>query len=227
MSFKKILVVEDTDSNNKGIMTLLNEMGIDEINQSQFCDDAFLKIKKAISDKHPYQLLISDLSFKPSPSTNKIRSGQELIRKIKAIQPFIKVIVFSVEDKPSILKSLMDNQNIDGYVCKGLYGLRELKKAIQEVNENKKYTCPVSTGALKQKNFLQLSEYEKLLLELIAKGYKHEEVSTYLKTQNITPYSKRSIEDHLSKLRDHFNASTTSQLIYLASIGGFIDESTQ
>ncbi len=225
MSLKKILVVEDTDSNNKGIITLLNEMRFDGVNQSQFCDDAFLKIKRAIKDKDPYQLLISDLSFKPSSSTNKIRSGQDLIRKVKAIQPIIKIIVFSVEDKPSILKSLMDDQNIDGYVCKGLYGLRELKKAIQEVNENKRYTCPVSTGALKQKNFLQLNKYEKLLLELIAKGYKHEEISTYFKTQNITPYSKRSIEDHLSKLRDHFNASTTSQLIYLASMGGFIDKS--
>ena len=38
----------------------------------------------------------------------------------------------------------------------------------------------------------------------------------YFQSKGISPNSRRSVEDRLSRLRDNFNASTTSQLIYLA-----------
>ena len=63
MIFKKVFVAEDTDSNNFGIIAKLGTLNIKEVNQAQYCDDALLKIKKALFDKTPYQLLISDLSY--------------------------------------------------------------------------------------------------------------------------------------------------------------------
>ncbi len=222
MLFTKILVAEDTDSNKKGVVDTLIELSVPTVHQSQFCDDAFLKIKKASLDGTPYQLLISDYHFTPSHGRNNITSGKELISKVKEVQPDIKVIVFSVEDKQPIIKFLLDELKIDGYVCKGLYGLKELTKALYSVSKDQIYTCPVSSTILQQKNVLKLDAYDKQLLRLLADGLKQSEISDYFKSKNITPNSIRSIEGHISKLKDEFNATTPAQLIYIANSLGLI-----
>lgn len=222
MTFSKVLVAEDADDSKKGVMHMLSEMGILRVDQSQFCDDALLKVKKAIYDKAPYELLISDLSFITDSRTHNITKGEELIAEVKNIQPNIKVIVFSAKDMQAVIKPLMEELEVDGYVCKGLNGLKELHKAVEWVAKGKVYTCPIATAVLSQKNVLELSEYEQRLLQLVAKGYKHREISAYFTSENIKPYSERSIEDRLSKLRDDFNASTTPQLIYMAQSLGLI-----
>lgn len=222
MTFSKVLVAEDTDSINKGVVSKLKELDIDHVHHSQFCDDALLKVKKALIDENPYQLLVCDLLFTPASTTAKISSGKALIREINNIQPDIKVIVFTVEDKQLIIKSLFEDINVEAYVCKGLDGLKELDKAVQAVSKGQHYTCPKATAALNQKNVLQLDDFEKKLLQLVANGLKHHEISTYLKSKNITPNSVRSIEDRMSKLRDNFNAATTPQLVFLAHNLGLI-----
>jgi len=78
------------------------------------------------------------------------------------------------------------------------------------------YRCPVSEDAFRQKNVLQLDFYEIQLLKLLSQGYKQEEISNYFVQNNLTPNSKRSIEDKLRKLREDFNAKTNIQLIYTA-----------
>ena len=222
MIYSKIFVAEDLDSNNLGMVATLEKMGIATIEQSQFCDNALLKIKKAIIDFEPFEVLISDLCFNTAHGKKNISSGQELISEVKKIQPNIKVIVFSVEDKQSIIESLMEDQQIDAYVCKGLNGLKELKNAIEALSKNKKYSCPVATASLQQKNILELDIYEQKLLELLANGYKQSEISELFKKKLITPNSVRSIETSISKLKDSFNASTTPQLVYMASSLGLI-----
>jgi len=222
MTYSKVLVAEDNDSIIKGVVLKLRELGVDNVQHSQFCYDAFLKVKKALKDKNPYQLLVCDLLFTPSSKSNGMSSGQELITAIKKIQPDIKVIVFTVEDKQLIIKSLLKDIKVEAYVCKGLDGLKELDKAIQAVGKNQDYTCPKATAALNQKNVVQLDAYEKQLLQLVANGLKHQEISDHLKSKNISPNSVRSIEDHMSKLRDNFNAATTPQLIFLVHNLGLI-----
>ena len=44
--FKKVLIAEDMEDINKGVHTLLTELGVTQIKQVQYCDDAYLKIKK-------------------------------------------------------------------------------------------------------------------------------------------------------------------------------------
>lgn len=63
--FHKVLIAEDLDSISIAVVQALEEISILEINHAKYCDDAFLKIKKALHDNQPYDLLISDLSFKP------------------------------------------------------------------------------------------------------------------------------------------------------------------
>lgn len=216
MVFKKILVAEDTDSNNVGLVAKLNNLEIEIVESSQSCDGALLKIKKGLHENKPFDLLISDLSFVASTPNPKINSGEELIASVKEIQPNIKIIVFSVNNQQSVIKHLFNKINIEGYVCKGLHGLKELHNAILTISEGQQYICPVAKATLEQKNVFQLDDFEKQLLQLVANGYKQDDISEYFKSRNITPNSRRSIEDRLSRLRDNFNATTTSQLIYLA-----------
>lgn len=216
MVFKKILVVEDTDSINIGLMSKLNDLGFKTIASSQSCDGAIIKIKRAIQDEEPFDLLISDLSFIAANANPKINTGEELIAEVKRIQPTIKIIAFSVKNQQSVIKQLLEEIKVNGYVCKGLNGLKELHNAMLAISKGLIYICPIAKASLVQKNVFQLDDFEKQLLQLVANGYKQDDIAEHFKSKNISPNSRRSIEDRLSKLRDNFNATTTSQLIYLA-----------
>ena len=221
--FKKIIIAEDIDTENLGIVSSINTSFQTTVETTQSCDKAVYRIKEAIKNEKPYDLLISDLSFTlDTRISHKITTGKELIVEMKKIQPNIKVIVFSGEDKPAIIKSLFENHHINGYVCKGMYGLSELKKAITQVYQGKSYSCPVSKNALHQKNVTQLDAYEIQLLQLLANGYKQDEICTQFIEKGIEPSSKRSIEDRIRKLRQDFDAKTTVQLIHLVDGMGLI-----
>ena len=45
--FKKVLVAEDFDSISIAVGQVLKELSVPEIHHAKYCDDAFLKIKKA------------------------------------------------------------------------------------------------------------------------------------------------------------------------------------
>ncbi|ADV48173.1 response regulator transcription factor [Cellulophaga sp. E16_2] len=222
MQLDRIFVSEDIDSNNLGVTTTLQNMGYTQIGHSQYCDDALLKLQKAILDGNPYDLLITDLSFENPRSKKKLQNGQELIVAIKAIQPTLKVIVFSVEDDHHTITTLFSDQKIDAYVCKGLNGLSELQKSIKAITKHEQYTCPIATAVLQQKNVLALDDYDQQLLSYLSKGYTQLEISTLLKEKGISPNSVRSIEGNISKLKDYFNATNTTHLVYVASSLGLI-----
>lgn len=220
--FTKILIAEDEDSDNLGIVSAVSEFTKAHVDKAQFCDKTLLKIKDAIRKDIPYDLLISDLSFALDYKKHKITTGKQLIEEVKKVQPDIKIIVFTGEKKPAIIKSFFTHHKIDGYVCKGLYGLTQLVQAITAVDQGNIYTCPVSKDALHQKNVLRLDQYEVSLLKLLSQGYKQEEISQHFIEHNITPNSRRSVEDRIRKLRYDFNAKTNIQLVYIVNQLGLI-----
>ena len=99
--FKKVLVAEDMDSINQAVSLVLKDLGITEVVHVQYCDQAWLKAKRAIKDNNHFDLLICDLSFKQDYRDEKITSGQELISILKNEDPKLKVIVNSKTEKPA------------------------------------------------------------------------------------------------------------------------------
>ncbi|HOD09820.1 MAG TPA: response regulator, partial [Flavobacterium sp.] len=85
--YKKVLIAEDFDSINIAVKQTLENLGVQEIDYAKYCDDAILKLKKALQDNQPFDLLISDLSFVEDYREVTIASGEELIQAIKEIQP--------------------------------------------------------------------------------------------------------------------------------------------
>jgi DNA-binding NarL/FixJ family response regulator len=98
---------------------ILKKKPVIETDYVNYCDDAYLKINKAMYDKIPYNLLICDLNFKTDHRKYKLNSGEELITFITKIQPDIKIIIFSEEVKSFRIKSLFNNYQINAFIHKG------------------------------------------------------------------------------------------------------------
>lgn len=214
--FKKVLVAEDLDSINKAVADVLRKKGIDQIVHAPYCDEAHVKIKRAYFDEDPFDLLICDLSFKPDHRTQDIKSGQELISAVRSEFPDLKIIVNSIEDHPQIVRNLLEDENIQGYVCKDRQGMKHLADAIETVAMGQTYISPEIELAMKKEQPNGLSQYESQLLTYLASGLTQEEIITEFEKENIKPRSKSSIEKHLRELREQFNAKTTPHLISIA-----------
>ncbi len=211
--YTKVLVAEDIDSISMGVDMILQQLEIVEIQHTSYCDDAYLKAKKAQLDGAPFQLLITDLSFKPDYMEANLSSGQELIAALKKAQPNLKVIVYSIEDHPQAVKSLWESGLIDAFVSKDRKGLLALKDAITTVHTNKSYLSPHLEGIMAQKNILSLGDFEIELMKKLASGYTHDEIATDFKANGISPSSKSSIEKRIKELKEDFQANTTAHLV--------------
>ncbi len=211
--FRKVLVAEDMDSINRAVETTLRNLQIPEVVHAQYCDEAYLKAKKAAMDNDPFELLICDLSFKEDHRPQKLASGEALIEALKRELPDLKVIVHSIEDHPQLVRSLWDSGHIDAYVCKDRNGLIELKEAVEVVNREGHYNSPQIATVLNQKNVYVLPDYDTALLTHLANGLTQEQIRQRFLAEGISPSSKSAIEKRLKEIREEFNANTTPHLI--------------
>lgn len=215
--FKRVLLAEDIDSINVAVIQTLDDLGVTHIDHVKYCDDAILKIKKAIADNKPYDLFISDLSFEPDHREVKIKSGEEAIQQIRSIQPDIKIIVYSVEDKSFRIKSLFQKSYINGYVQKGRNSIDQLKTAIKHVNEHDDiYLSPNLQHILKDRTIREIDDYDIQIIRQLSIGITQDDLEARFKELGIKPNSKSTIEKHISKLKDHFRANNTVHLIAIA-----------
>lgn len=222
--FKKVLIVEDLDSIIETIKTTLEKLAIPQLEHVKYCDDAILKIKKAQHDKIPFELIISDLSFKEDHRENKIKNGEELITAIKKIQPEIKTIIFSIEDKSFKINSLFDNQKINAYVVKGRNSINDIKTAVLETYKNNtRILLPENQKhSLNKKAIIEIEAYDIKLLQLLSKGYIISEITTEFKKLEIQPNSNSSIEKRINKLKTYFKANNNVHLIAITKDLGLI-----
>lgn len=221
--FQKVLVAEDLDSISISVVHALEELSVGEIHHAKYCDEAFLKIKKALQDENQYDLLISDLSFKPDHRENNLSTGEELIDAVKKIQPNIKTIVFSIEDKSFRIKSLFENSGINAYISKGRNSIPQLKNAIQEVfNNEEDIISPELSHILSHKSLIEIEAYDLSLLKLLSEGMILDEIAQNFKQKEITPNSQSSIEKRINKLKIYFKANNNVHLIAITKDLGLV-----
>ncbi len=215
--FKKVLIAEDIDSINIAVIQTLNELGVPQIDYVKYCDDAILKIRKAIVDNAPYDLFVSDLSFEADHREVKIKSGEESIQQIREIQPNIKIIVYSVENKSFKIKALFEKSHINGYVLKGRDSINQLKSAIKRVYEGDAfYVSPSLEHIMRDNATREIDDYDVQIIQQLAIGITQDDLEAKFKELGIIPNSKSTIEKHISKLKDHFRANNTVHLIAIA-----------
>ena len=221
--FNKVLVAEDLDSISITVEQALAELSVPEIHHAKYCDDAFLKVKKALFDEEPYDLLISDLSFKADHRETQLTSGDELIAAVKKIQPTIKTVVFSIEDKSFRIKSLFNDLGINAFVAKGRNSIPELKKAILGVFENdSKILSQELAHTLRDKSLIEIENYDILLLKSLSKGLTLDEIAVDFKNTGVIPNGSSSIEKRINKLKIFFKANNNVHLIAIAKDLGLV-----
>lgn len=221
--FNKVLIAEDLDSISIAVIQALEMLSIVEIHHAKYCDDTYLKIKKALHDNEPYDLLISDLSFKTDHRENKLTSGEELIEAVKKVQPDIKTIIFSIEDKSFRIKSLFNDLGINAYVSKGRNSIPELQKAIQRIYDtDDKIVSTELSHILRDKSIFEIEAYDISLLKLLSKGHILDEIAKTFKESGISPNGSSSIEKRINKLKVYFKASNNVHLIAITKDLGLV-----
>lgn len=220
--FTKVLLSEDIDTISQGVMAVMDALQIDTVQQAQYCDDAYLKIKKSHQDGQPFDLMITDLSFKPDHQKQELASGDDLIKKVRKEFPSLKIIVYSIEDRPERIRRLMYDQKINGYVAKGRKGLKELEEAIIAVAKGNNYLSPELEYTLKSKPPVEIIDSDIEMLRLLSQGHSQDQISTYLKDRNIKPGSLSALEKRLHILRDHFGANNAIHLVSIVKDLGLI-----
>ena len=221
--FKKIVIVEDFDSIGLGISAVIqNKIGANEIVTSQYCDDAYLKIKRAVQDNVPFDLLITDLSFEKDHREAKIKGGKELVEKLRQQGISIPIIVYSIEDRRAVIKELVEIQKIGAYVLKGRNGLKNLEQAILTLASGKVFLSPELENSTEKRDLFELEDYDISLLVSLAKGFSQNEISKDFKVKGMSPSSLSSIEKRINRLKEEFEAKNAIQLVATAKDLGLI-----
>jgi len=220
--FTKILIAEDYESSNISVQKALEDLKISNPKYVNYCDDAISRIKMNLQEKNPFELLITDLSFDEDHREQKLKNGQQLIAEARELQPNLKVIVFSVEKKEIIIEKLFTDQNINGYVKKGREDVKDLKKAIKAVYNNEKYISYDLKTNSSERNSFEFSEYDTLLVSLLAKGILLKNIPDYLKENNIKPASMSAVEKRLKEIKESLEINSNEQLIAFCKDFGII-----
>lgn len=220
--FKKVLIVDDHDVVNEGVFAVLNSKGIIDIHKAQYCDEASLKIKRAHFDNQPFDLLITDLSFKEDHRESNLLSGEDLVKALRPDYPNLHIIVYSMEDRLQKVRTLINKHQINAYVCKGRKGASELEKALDSIYNKNLYLSPQVENALSTKANLEIDDYDIELIKQLSLGLSQGEISNLLEKNNITPSSLSSVEKRLNKLKDQFKANNAIHLVAIVKDLGLI-----
>jgi DNA-binding NarL/FixJ family response regulator len=220
--FKKILVNEDIDSISLGLELLFSKNEVINITYTKYCDEAFLKIKKAGIDKEPYDLLITDLSFKEGGRDEKLSSGESLIEAVKHDQPDIKIIAYSIDERGYMIRHLLDDLDIDGYVSKGRESSAELLKAIKAVYEGKKYVSAHLAHLKKPALITEMDQVDLEIIKLLADGLSQNEIVDTFKNSGKKVASISSVEKRIIKMKASLQARNTTHIVSIAKDMGLI-----
>jgi hypothetical protein len=120
------------------------------------------------------------------------------------------------------VRQLVNQFQVNAYVCKGRNGLVELSKAITAVDDDLLFLSPQIEQALQPKNNLEIEDYDIELLKCLALGHPKEAISELFKNKGISASSLSSIEKRQSKLCIQFSANNAAHLIGIVKDLGLI-----
>lgn len=129
--------------------------------------------------EHIPDLVILDIML---PNLN----GSEVLRRLKAKNPRINILIFSAASSNSMVNRLLKS-GVTGYIEKDA-GLEELEKAIKLVADGRSYFSPRVVDAMRelmisggQEDSLEsLTTREREIVQLIAESYSNKEIANKL-----------------------------------------------
>jgi len=211
--FKKVLIAEDHEIANISVKKTLEELGISDTRYVYYCDHAFTWLQNALKNGEPYDLLITDIYFEEDDFEQRLPDGPALIEAARAIQPDLKVLIFSAENRPAVIDRLFKTLGIDGYVRKARRDAEILKQAIDAISKGLTYFPRDVKRNVKSSNTYEFSAFDIAIIKLLAQGVLQKDIPYYLKQQNIKPSGLSSVEKRLNLMRGALGFSKNEQLI--------------
>ncbi|HHY72108.1 MAG TPA: response regulator transcription factor [Bacillus bacterium] len=212
----RIFLVDDHAVVREGLYLLLNaQTDMIVIGEAAEGNEAIIKIPHTKPD-----VVIMDLSMPNG------RDGLPTTSEITQNFPDIKVLILSMhDDQDSLFRAL--KAGASGFLLKSSLG-QELVTAIRQVYSGQAYLYPgaqkkviehvfFDTGDEYNDSFDLLSEREKEILSLVAKGYTNKETGELL---NISP---RTVETHKSKIMEKLQLTTRRDLVQFALKRGLLE----
>ncbi len=214
---KKVLLVEDSSGEAKGICTRLSEISEFTINATWIdtCDKALKVCKK----EDLIDLIIVDLHYKKeSQLSQEIENGEDFIIQIrKCFKSPPPIVVYSMINQPVIIDLLVNSIGVDGYIIKGRKSLDELAFALNLIFIGGQYISKEVRQIMDaNKDALDISRMDRAILRKLFKGAQIKQLPELLKNDGFTACGQATIENRIRDLKDYFNAKTTLQLVAIA-----------
>ncbi len=220
--FKKILIAEDHQMTSLSLQKTLQELSIEKADYLHYCDHAISWLKNANRDGEPYDLLITDLSFEADDVKQNLVHGTDLIREARLVQPDLKVIVFSGENRPKVIDELFEDLKINGYVRKARHDADHLKQAIHTVYADKRYQPSDVRQAIQQENSFEFTTVDIAIVSLLYQGELQKNIPFKLKQRALKPSSLSSVEKRLNVMKESLGFSKNEQLAVYCKEKGLI-----
>jgi len=220
--FKKVLIAEDHETANISVQKTLKDLGIGRTDYAYYCDDAWLRLRKAMTDGDPYELLITDLSFEEDDREQRLKSGEALVDAALALQPELKVLVFSAEQRPAVIAALFQVHGVHGYVRKARRDAQELRAAIERLSQHKLHYPQEFRQVITQQNAHEFTSYDITVITLLAQGVLQKQIPYHLQEKNIRPSGLSSVEKRLNQIRETLSFTKNEQLVAFCKDMGII-----
>ncbi|AOZ91353.1 response regulator [Paenibacillus crassostreae] len=212
----KVIIVDDHAVVRSGLRAVLDAQAsitvVGEAADSVSCIQQAMELKPDI--------VLMDLSFPNG------RDGLYTTKELLQSMPEVKVIVLTMHDDEQYLFRAL-KAGASGYILKSA-PLSELVTAIEQVQQGLVYLHPSATKKVIQ-GYLQgqpkdpkdvfesLTEREKEILSLVAKGYTNKEVAELLLI------SVKTVENHKANMMDKLQLDNRRELVKLAYRRGLLD----
>ncbi|QXV67543.1 response regulator transcription factor [Mucilaginibacter sp. 21P] len=216
---EKVLIAEDHESANISVRKTMDDLGLRYVH-AYYCDDALNMIRRA-KDEAPFSLLITDLSFEDDGTAQQLKNGEQLILAAREIQPGLKVLVFSGEQRPAVIGRLFSELQIDGYVRKARHDAEHLRSAIAMIGQHRRY-LPDGYRQSIQQAAVALTDYERAIIRQLAGGMLQKQLPDWLISQGMANASLRSVEKALNRARALLEVSNNEQLVAYCKDAGLI-----
>lgn len=150
-------------------------------------------------------------------------SGSEVLRRLKAKNPKINILIFSAASSNSMVNRLL-KAGVTGYIEKDA-GLDELEKAISLVADGRSYFSPRVVEAMRElmvsggqdDSLDSLTTREREIVQLIAESYSNKEIAAKL------GMSVRTADTHRTNIMKKLNLHDVAALTRWAIANKLVD----
>jgi two-component system response regulator NreC len=213
----RILISDDHAIVRSGLAMLINAQ--EDMEVVGFAADGREAYEQAMRLKP--DVILMDISMPPG------ENGLSATMRIKEAAPDIHILVLTMHDDEEYLFRMLQ-AGASGYILKSAPDL-DLITAIRTVSQGAAYLYPSATKALiqeflhmvqkgeEQAKFEVLTDREREVLVLIAKGYSNKEIAEQLIV------SVKTVESHKAKIMEKLHLKTRPDLVRYAMKKGLLD----